>query len=687
MAEPQLTPEVFDRAIVAIALTAGPEHVLVYRNDAFLALFGPRPTGRPMRELFTEPGVNRFLESLDVVLAGGTARQVTTPRTVETSHEDPEGHRHFVYSCSPVSSRFGPGVLVSAIDTTAEVHSAHQAEQLSTERLHALQRYEALMSAVSQLVWLTRADGSMVELVPGWEELTGHPWRDTMDEEWFELIHPQDRDALARSWLEAAEGEPSMFEHSFRVRTAGGEYRHIAARAVPIVRDGRLVEWIGATSDIEDRWRNRLRERLLARAVAVTEATRAEDAFAAVAELVVPDLTDACTVFLLSGREHSSQPDEIRGIRIASIARPGLPPLPALRQQTFVLGPAARRVVADRTPVVLTFTPDRVPPGLVPAESSRWLARAGATSLTLLPIVIDGATVALAAAAGCDGTPPPGRAAIELLQEVLQRAQAPLRQTLELQRTRHAALVLQRALLTAPPAVPGAELAARYQPGNRAAEVGGDWYDAFVLPDDSLALTIGDVAGHDLTAATTMGQLRSMLRSIAYNRTHLHTPAYALAELDAAADGLGVAAFATAIHLHLARTGDGGWQAAWSNAGHPPPLLVPADGPARFLTADEADLPLCVAPAEARHTHESVIGPGDTLLLYTDGLVEVPGENLAAGLERLADAADAGHGLPLGALCDQLLAEVPDARDDIALIAFRAGSPTSPSVPGPPQPG
>ncbi|MFI6846640.1 SpoIIE family protein phosphatase [Kitasatospora sp. NBC_00085] len=672
MPEPQLTPEVFDRAIVAIALTAGPEHRLVYRNDAFHDLFGPRPVGVPIREVFTEPGVERFFETLDQVRADGTARQVTTPRTVETSEDDPEGHRHFVYSCSPVSSRFGAGVLVSAIDTTAEVHSAQRAERLSLDRLYALQRYEALMSAVSQLVWLTRADGTMAELVPGWEELTGYPWRETMDEEWFELIHPRDREALAQRWLDAAEGEPTMFEHSFRVRTSSGEYRHVASRAVPIVRNGQLVEWIGATSDVEDRWRNRLRERLLARAVAVTEASRTEDAFAAVADLVVPDLTDACTVFVLSGREHSSQPDEIRGTRIASTARPGLPPLPPLHQQTFLLGPSARRAVADRAPALMTFPAGRVPPGLVPEESARWLARARATSLTLLPIVIDGATVALAAAAGCDDTPPPGRADIELLQEVLQRAQVPLRQTLELQRTRHAALVLQRALLTAPPTVPGAELAARYQPGNRAAEVGGDWYDAFTLPDGSLALTIGDVAGHDLTAATTMGQLRSMLRSIAYNRTHLHTPADALTGLDAAADGLGVAVFATAVHLHLAPTPDGSWQAAWSNAGHPPPLLLPADGPPRFLDADEADVPLCVAPAEPRHTYRTPIGPGDTVLLYTDGLIEVPGENLATGLARLATAAEQAHDLPLHALLDRLLAEVPDARDDIALIAFRA---------------
>ncbi|MFC8452011.1 SpoIIE family protein phosphatase [Kitasatospora sp. NPDC057223] len=671
MGEPQLTPEVFDRAIVAVALTAGPDHRLVYRNEAFGDLFGPRTLHSPIRDVFTEPGVERLFTLLDLVLADGTARQVTAPRTVQATGDGRPDHRHFVYSCAPATSRFGPGVLITAIDTTEQVHSAQRAEELSTERLYALQRYEALISAVSQLVWLTRPDGSMAELVPGWEALTGHPWRDTMDEGWFEVIHPLDRDGLVQRWVTAATGEPSMFEHTFRLRAAAGGYRHVASRAVPIVRDGRLLEWIGATVDVEDQWRNRLRERLLARAVAVSEATHPEDAFAAVVNLVVPDLTDACTVFLLSGHTPPNGAGELTGTRIASTARAGLPPLPPLDRQTFRLGPQARQAVADRTPVLLTFPAGRVPDGLVPEESARWLDEAGATSLTLLPVVIDGSAVALAAAAGCEGNPPPGRADIDLLQEVLQHAQTPLRQALELQRTRHTALVLQRALLTEPPRVPGAEIAARYQPSSRTAEVGGDWYDAFVLPDDSLALTIGDVAGHDLTAATTMGQLRSMLRAVAYNRTHLHTPADTLAGLDAAAEGLGVASFATAVHLHLARAGEG-WTAAWSNAGHPPPLLVPARGEPRLLAAPDADVPLCVAPGEPRRTHRTALGPGDTLVLYTDGLVEVPGENLAAGLARLAATAGGARGLPLEEFCDHLLAQVTDIRDDIALIAFRA---------------
>ncbi|MFD8599945.1 SpoIIE family protein phosphatase [Kitasatospora sp. NPDC059646] len=676
MPDTQLTPEVFDRAIVAIALTTGHDHRLVYYNDAFRDLFGERPLGVPAREVFTEPGAERFVATLDAVLADGTARQVTAPRTLAC----PDGgtvHRHFVYSCSPATTRDGPGILATAIDTTAELHSAHEAERLSAERLQALQRYEALMTAAAQMVWLVHADGSACELVPGWEALTGQPFAEAVGSGWLEVIHPQDRDQVATRWADAARDLPTAFEHIFRVRGADGGYRHVRARAVPIARDGGQAEWIGTTADIEDQWRNRLRERLLARAGAVTEAERPEDAFAALATTVVPDLTDVCAVYLL--REPDAAGGEVVATRIASVARPGLPPLPAINRQTFTLGERARKALSDRTPVVLDFAGGDIPAGTLPEISARWLRRAGATSLTLLPIVVDGAVVALAATANCEGAPPPGPADVDLQHEVLQRAQAPLRQALALQRLRHAAVVLQRAMLTTPPRIGGADLAARYRPGSRNVEVGGDWYDAFTLPDGSLAMTIGDVAGHDLAAATTMGQLRAMLRSIAYTRPHGHTPADTLRELDTAAEGLGVGSFATAVHARLTRHGaDGGWEVEWSNAGHPPPVLVPVTGPPRLLVAEDADVPLCVDPGRPRVTHRDPVGPGETLLFYTDGLVEVPGEHLNDGIARLCEAAAQARHRPLAELCEHLTGRVVDVRDDIAMIAFRP-APTAPA--------
>ncbi|MFJ5611640.1 SpoIIE family protein phosphatase [Streptomyces sp. NPDC093221] len=674
MGVPELEPEVFDRAIVSVALTSGPEHRLVYYNDAFHDLFGPRPLGVPAGEVFDEPHESPYLDLLDVVYTEKAPRQVTTPRTTRGSTPGAPGRRHFVYSLSPVVSRHGPGVLTVAIDTTAHIEAAERAEELSEERHQALQRYEALMSAVSQIVWLMRPDGAITELVGGFEEFTGLPWRSRIDEVWLESVHPHDRAGLLQTFQEAATGPATMFVCTFRMRTATGAYRRVQSRAVPVVRDGETVEWIGTTSDVEDQWRNRLRERLLARVATVTAAQDVAQAFAATASAVVPELTDACVVFLLPAVGLPPGPGgAATATRIAETARAGLPDLPPLNDQPYQVGPVVQQVIESRRPRLVTFPSGEPPPGIVPDASTAWLRKVRATSLTIVPIVIDAAVVAFAVAAACADSPPPGPADLALLGEILHEVRDPLRQALELQRTRHTALTLQRALLTPTPRVPGAELAAHYQPASKTAEIGGDWYDALLLPDGSVALTIGDIAGHDLEAATSMSQLRSMLRVIAYDQVHPGTPADSLARLDRVADGLGIAPLVTAVHAQLTPGPGGGWHAAWSNAGHPPPLLLPVSGAPRFLQGEGPDLPLCVDPALPRATWHHELRLGDTLLLYTDGLIEVPGTDLTEGMAHLAAHAEEAQsdGVPLAALCARLLAAADSRRDDAAVIGFR----------------
>nr|WSX73344.1 SpoIIE family protein phosphatase [Streptomyces sp. NBC_00899]WSX80590.1 SpoIIE family protein phosphatase [Streptomyces sp. NBC_00899] len=673
---PELEPEVFDSAIVSIAMTAGEDHVLVYYNDAFRALFGPRPLGVPARQAFAEDSATSFITMLDDVYRDRTARQVTSPRTTEAGTPGAPGVRHFVYSCSPMVSRHGPGVLAVAVDTTSAVEAAERAELLSEQQHQALQRYEALMSAVSQIVWLMQPTGEIEELVGGFQEFTGIPWRPRIDQDWLSAVHPHDRSRLVRDWRDSAEGAPSMFVCTFRMRTASGAYRHVQSRAVPIVRDGVTVEWIGATADVEDQWRNRLRERLLARVAQVVSANDVPEAFAAVTEAVVPDLTDVCSVFLLppTGLPGSTgAAGTLTATRIASTAREGLPSLPPLSGEPRQLGPVAQQVVDSRRPRLFTFPAGEPPPGVLPDLSTAWLREARATSITMVPIVIDSAVVAFAVAAGCVDSPPPGPADLQMLGEVLHEVRDPLRQALELQRTRHTALTLQRALLTPTPRVPGAELAAQYQPASRTAEIGGDWYDSLLLPDGSVTLTIGDIAGHDLEAATSMSQLRSMLRVIAYDRSHLNTPSESLTRLDRVAEGLDIAPLVTAVHARLERRPGGGWHASWANAGHPPPLLLPASGQPRFLEGEGPDLPLCVAPWMSRTTLHYDLHAGDTLLLYTDGLIEVPGTDLTEGMAALAAHAEQARlrGLPLSTLCERLLAAAADRRDDAAVIGFR----------------
>ncbi|MFC4031869.1 SpoIIE family protein phosphatase [Streptomyces polygonati] len=670
---PEFDPEVFDRAIVAVALTAGPEHRLRYYNDAFRGLFGPRRLGATAAEVYDEPDAGRFVHMLDEVYHDRVARQVTTPRTTEGTTPGAPGRRHFIFSCSPVVSRHGPGVLAVCVDTTAQVEAARQAEEESEERRLTLQRYEALMSAVPQIIWLMKPNWDISELVGGFEKFTGMPWRPKIDSEWLAAVHPHDRTRLLRTWKEASQDTPGFFVCTFRMRTASGEYRHVQSRAAPVVRGGEVVEWVGSSTDVEDQWRNRLRERLLAKVATGTAAGDLAQALGAVADAVVPELTDACAVFMLPSPEVTGAGTALTAVRVASTAKEGLPPLPAPSGQAHPVGPLAQQVIESRRPRLMVFPSGQPPAGALPDVPAHWLRDTRTTSLTLVPILVDSTVVAFACAAGCSDSPPPGPADLALLGEVLHEVREPLRQAMELQRTRQTALTLQRALLTPTPRVPGAELAARYQPASRTAEIGGDWYDALLLPDGSATLTIGDIAGHDLEAATSMSQLRSMLRVIAYDRFRQATPAECLAQLDRVADGLAIAPLVTAVHAHLVPKADGGWHAAWSNAGHPPPLLLPADGPPRYLEGAGPDLPLCVDPTRARTNWHTDLKLGDTLLLFTDGLIEVPGTDLADGMADLAVQAEAAKnaGVTLATLCTRLLAAVTERRDDAAIIGFR----------------
>jgi serine phosphatase RsbU (regulator of sigma subunit) len=229
---------------------------------------------------------------------------------------------------------------------------------------------------------------------------------------------------------------------------------------------------------------------------------------------------------------------------------------------------------------------------------------------------------------------------------------------------------LQRSLLSDPPTVPGLQLAARYVPAQQHAQVGGDWYDAFPAPDGTTMLVIGDVAGHDVAAAATMAQARGVLRGIA--ATVVGSPAAVLRSLDQALCRLHVNTLVTvAVATMRVDPADGTARLCWSNAGHPPPVLVSADGTVSVLERPANRL-LGVTAGVARADHELSLAPGDTVLLYTDGLVERRGATLDEGTDWLVRELAALAGQPLGHLCDTLLADRSGTfDDDVAVLAVR----------------
>ncbi|MFG2653892.1 SpoIIE family protein phosphatase [Streptomyces sp. NPDC048425] len=263
-----------------------------------------------------------------------------------------------------------------------------------------------------------------------------------------------------------------------------------------------------------------------------------------------------------------------------------------------------------------------------------------------------------------------------LLEDIARRASLGLENARLYQRQRKVAETMQRHLLPKLPRTPGRRMTARYLPAPDASEVGGDWYDAFTLPDGATALAIGDVVGHDLDAAAGMAQLRNMLR--AYAVSQQKPPSKVVEWLDRATLDIAEVSMATLVFARMSENDAGQCELSWTNAGHPPPLLVTHEGMARYLT-DGHGILLGVTPDQIRLDATAELPPGATLLLYTDGLIESPSQTLDEGLNRLRrHAASLAH-RPLESFTDELLARArpPDNDDDVALLAVRHGPDSS----------
>jgi PAS domain S-box-containing protein len=233
---------------------------------------------------------------------------------------------------------------------------------------------------------------------------------------------------------------------------------------------------------------------------------------------------------------------------------------------------------------------------------------------------------------------------------------------------------LQQALLTPPPEPDHLQVAVRYRPAAHGAQVGGDWYDAFLQPDGATMLVIGDVVGHDSDAAAAMGQLRGLLRALAYDNDE--PPSATLSRTERAARGLAVNTMATVVLARIERHPDvpvaGTRVLRWSNAGHLPPVVLAPDGTPTLLET-RPDRMLGVDPDARRADHTVELADGHTLLLVTDGLVERRDTDLDAGVARLEEALRDLGGTPLEELCDTLLTRMlpePGA-DDVAIVAVR----------------
>lgn len=236
---------------------------------------------------------------------------------------------------------------------------------------------------------------------------------------------------------------------------------------------------------------------------------------------------------------------------------------------------------------------------------------------------------------------------------------------------RDVSTALQRSLLPRLPVVAGLTLAARFVPTGSGVAVGGDWYDALMLPGGDTALVIGDVTGHDVQAAARMAELRNLLRAIAVDRQDL--PAATLSRLDTVLAQVAPELSGTCLYARLSRSPQG-VRLTWSSAGHLPPLLL--RGGRAVLLETDADLMLGVQGMTGRHDHVQDLAAGDILVLYTDGLVEQRRTGLDERLQALTSFAQDSSRNP-ERLVDALVTDLAGGDDDVAVIVVRIDPLTS----------
>jgi len=490
----------------------------------------------------------------------------------------------------------------------------------------------------------------------------------------------------------AETGKPASFEEWFEplriwfqvdaFRTDGGvvvTYDDVTARrimeeervAAIAAREAAAAEAAGAAARAEEAGRHLM---LLGDInLAMTSTVDTDEAVDRFAHLVVPLLADWClvTVFEPDGRRR----DVGRAHRDPAMAA-AMHRYADLRVPTNLAPAPVNRLARDHLPVIIPeFTAAHVDAMVSPGESRRALAELRPAAVAAFPLIARGEL--FGAFTLVNGPERGSHTEVELrTAEIASRRAALALDNARLAATnQRVAERLQLSLLSPPVQPDHLELAVRYRPATRGVEIGGDWYDAFLQPDGATVLVIGDVMGHDIDAAAAMGQVKTLVRGIAYDRQE--EPAGVLRRADHALVGLQVPAMATALVCRVEQ--DHGELAAgerrlrWASAGHPEPMLMNPDGTVVDLPSPIGP-PLGIGWRGPRADGATVLPEGGTLVLFTDGLFERRGVPLDEGREQVRDFLIRSAGLALPELCDRLLQALvgDDAEDDVAVLAVRA---------------
>jgi PAS domain S-box-containing protein len=305
-----------------------------------------------------------------------------------------------------------------------------------------------------------------------------------------------------------------------------------------------------------------------------------------------------------------------------------------------------------------------------PGYAEALLARGVHTAMAV-PLVARGVTLGVAMFSRAEHPEPYDQADVRLASDLASRAAVHIDNARLYTREHTTAVTLQRSLLPQRvPQVTGLQIAYRYEPASQTAEVGGDWFDVIPLKGGQVALVVGDVTGHSIHAAAIMGQLRTTTAALARLGC---PPEEIMTQLSGVVAEHGEEAGATCLY---AQYDPHSRHCRLTSAGHPPPALRRPGGTVEFL-----DIPGGVMLGVG-HSHypatDTQLPPDSVLALYTDGLIEQPGQDITTGMSRLARTLAASPAPSLDRLCDSVLASLGTrARDDIALLLARTTTETA----------
>ncbi|MEO7039101.1 MAG: SpoIIE family protein phosphatase [Candidatus Elarobacter sp.] len=510
-------------------------------------------------------------------------------------------------------------------------------------------RYASLANVVPQLIWTTNDKGDIEYVNDRWVAYTGQDLNASRDAGWRTVIHPDHETPYRERWQQSLRVE-EPFSAEYRLREGRtGRYRWFLVSVVPARNQrGEVIAWIGTCTDVDTQKRLEEREAFLARAGERLGASLDVTAtVAGIKTLLIPRLAQRTWVALLGDDGHYV----LTGLGSADIGEE----LEARRWIGTQIQPALHdvitKIVAGGDPVVLDRG-ERYP--------DPWVHELTAGFGMIVPLVSGDAPIGVLALVRNSGRSY-DMDDVALVREFARRAALSLEHARLYERERTTADALQRAMLPSQlPLLPDIRFSASYSAASESQRVGGDFYDAFALPDGRVALTIGDVTGHGLEAAVIMGEIRQALRAASFESAE---PAAILDRASRLLVASGRSVFVTAI-VGVFDPINGRF--TYATAGHPPPLL---DNGVELRRLPSAGLPIGLRDDEGVDFALRLHAPC-TLVMFTDGLMEFA-RDLDEGERRIEEAIRTLARGEIDHLAAALMKEVlgdDEPSDDIAIL-------------------